>query len=326
MELAVVDANDNCAIFPFITDKISAMEQRMDRVSGSDAFVAAAEARSFTGAARQVGLSSSAVSKAISRLEERLGVRLFHRSTRTITLTEEGAMFLERCRRILNEVEAAEAELAQTRGALQGTLRVSMPIINAVTTPALIAFMRAYPAVQLDLDCGDRLVDIIEEGFDAVIRAGDVSDSRLMSRIIGEFRLKLVAAPAYLARAGMPQAPEDLAAHACLLHRFATSRKFERWPLERDGVPIDPRLDTAIAANTIEPLLIMAEQGLGIACLPDLLIRDQLRSTRLVTVLDDFVSHVGLMRLLWPASRYPSPKLRAFVDFMSKHLFRDPAV
>jgi DNA-binding transcriptional LysR family regulator len=291
----------------------------MDHVGALSAFVHAADARSFTVAGRQLGLSSSAIGKAITRLEERLGVRLFHRSTRTITLTEEGAMFLERCRRILGEIEAAELELAQTRGAPRGRLRVSLPIVNALTVPALNAFMRAYPEVQLDLDFSDRLVDIIEEGFDAVIRAGEISDSRLMSRALGEFRLKLVASPDYLARTGVPRAPEDLAAHACLLHRFATSRKFERWPLHRDGENLEIALTPAAIANTIEPLLLMAEEGQGIACLPDFLVREQLKYGRLQTVLDGYVAHVGTMRLLWPSSRYLSPKLRVFINFMTEN-------
>ena len=148
----------------------------MDHVGALTAFVHAADARSFTLAGRQLGLSPSAIGKAVSRLEERLSVRLFHRSTRTITLTDEGVMFLERCRRILGEIDAAELELAQTSGAPRGKLRVSLPIVNALTVPTLTAFMQAYPEVQLDLDFGDRLVDVIEEGFDAVIRAGDISE------------------------------------------------------------------------------------------------------------------------------------------------------
>lgn len=294
----------------------------LDKIGAMTAFVLAADARSFTVAGRQLGLSSSAVGKAIGRLEERLGVTLFHRSTRTITLTEEGATFLERCRRIHAEIEVAEMEIARTRGASSGKLRVSLPIVNAFMVPALNAFMQAYPDVQLDLDFRDDLVDVIEEGFDAVIRAGVVSDSRLMSRVLGEFHLKLVASPEYLSRVGTPREPEDLAAHSCLLHRFATSRKFERWPLVRHGEPLEVALQPAAAANTIEPLLLMAEQGLGIACLPDVLVTDQLANGRLRTVLDDHVAHVGVMRLLWPASRYPLPRLRAFVDFMSKQLFR----
>jgi DNA-binding transcriptional LysR family regulator len=289
----------------------------MDKIGQLNAFVQAADAKSFTIAAHQLGVSSSAIGKAVSRLEERLRVRLFHRSTRTITLTEEGTMFLERCRRILGEIEAAEIELAQTRGAPHGKLRVSLPIVNALTLPALTAFLEAYPDVQLDLDFSDQLVDVIEGGFDAVIRAGEVSDSRLMNRVLGEFRLKLAASPAYLARKGVPSEPGDLAKHACLLHRFATTRKFERWPLRQDGQDLDIALEPTLTANTIEPLLLMVQQGLGIGCLPDLLIERYLKDGTLTTVLDDYVAHVGVLRILWPTSRHLSPRLRVFVDFMS---------
>ncbi|HEV7328416.1 MAG TPA: LysR family transcriptional regulator [Bosea sp. (in: a-proteobacteria)] len=293
----------------------------MDHLGSLRAFVQAADARSFTTAGHQLGVSSSAIGKAISRLEERLGARLFHRSTRTITLTPEGAMFLERCRRIFGEIEAAELELAHTRGAPRGKLRVSLPIANVMMMPALTAFMRAYPDIQLDLDLTDRIVEVIDGGFDVVIRAGEVTDSRLMSRLLGEFRLKLVASPDYLARRGVPQVPEDLSRHACLHHRFATSGKFERWPLRRDGEDLDIVPASAAIVNTIEPLILMAEQGLGIACLPDLALRRQFAEDRLRTVLDDYVHHVGIMRLLWPSSRHLSPKLRVFIDFMAEHLF-----
>lgn len=293
----------------------------MDQLGQMRAFVRAAETRSFTSAGHELRLSSSAVGKAVARLEARIGVRLFHRSTRSITLTAEGAMFLERCRRIFCEMEAAEAELAQTRGGPSGRLRVSLPIVNAFTTPALSAFLQAYPAIQLDLDYGDHFVDIVEGGFDAVIRAGDTSDSRLMSRVLGEFRLRLVASPAYLAERGEPQAPEDLLQHACLLHRFATNQKFERWPLVRQGELLDLQPPPTLAANTIEPLLLMAERGLGIACLPDFLVHAQLRAGSLRTLLDDYVAHTGVFRILWPSSRHLAPKLRAFVDFMSTSLF-----
>ncbi|WP_316977549.1 LysR family transcriptional regulator [Shumkonia mesophila] len=290
----------------------------MDNLGSMSAFVEAAEARSFTAAGRQLGVSASAIGKAIARLEERVGVRLFHRSTRTITLTPEGALFLERCRRILGELEAAEMELAQIREAPRGRLRVSLPLVGVVMMPAVCAFMRAYPEVQLDLDFSDRLVDVIGEGFDAVVRAGEVADSRLMSRVLGEFHLMLVAAPAYLARRGVPKTPKELSAHACLHHRYATSGKFEPWPL-RGGQ--GGTLPTAAIANTIEPLIHMAEQGLGIACLPDSAIRRQLADGTLRSVLDDHVRHAGLLRLLWPSSRHPSPKVRAFVDFMAENLF-----
>ncbi len=293
----------------------------MDSLGSLNAFVQAAEARSFTAAGRRLGVSSSAIGKAVARLEERLGVRLFHRSTRTITLTPEGALFLEHCRRIFSEIEAAEAEIAQTQGAPRGKLRVSLPLVGMLMMPALCAFMRAYPEIELDLDFTDRLVDVIDEGFDAVVRAGEVNDSRLMTRMLGKFQLILAASPDYLAKRGMPQTPNDLKSHACLHHRYATSGKLEPWPLSRGRKGSDFDLPVTAVANTIEPLITMVEEGLGIACLPDFAIRRQLKEGTLVTVLGHYTHHSGPFRLLWPSSRYLSPKLRAFVDFMADNLF-----
>jgi DNA-binding transcriptional LysR family regulator len=179
----------------------------MDSLGSLNAFVQAAKARSFTVAGRQLGVSSSAIGKAVARMEERLGVRLFHRSTRSITLTAEGALFLERCRRIFSEIEAAELELSQTHEAPRGTLRVSLPLVGMLMMPTLVAFMQAYPEIILDLDFSDRVVDVIGEGFDAVVRFAEVGDSRLMSRALGTYRRRLVAAPAYLATKGVPLIP-----------------------------------------------------------------------------------------------------------------------
>src|ERR1700723_1058026 len=192
----------------------------MDSLGALSAFVRAAEARSFTVAGRQLGVSSSAVGKAVSRMEERLGVRLFHRSTRSITLTAEGALFLERCRRIFSEIEAAELELSQMQEAPRGTLRVRLVLAGMLMMPTLVAFMRTYPEIVLDLDFSDRVVDVIEEGFDAVVRFADVGDSRLMSRALGTYRRRLVAAPAYLTARGVPLIPNALKAHACLHPKF----------------------------------------------------------------------------------------------------------
>jgi DNA-binding transcriptional LysR family regulator len=296
----------------------------MDSLGSLNAFVHAAEARSFTAAGRQLGVSSSAIGKAVARMEKRLGVRLFHRSTRSITLTVEGALFLERCRRIFSEIEAAELELSQTQEAPRGTLRVSLPLVGMLMMPTLVAFMRTYPEVILDLDYSDRVVDIVEEGFDAVVRFAESGDSRLMTRALGTYRRRLVAAPAYLAVKGVPQTPDDLKAHACLLHKFPTSRKFERWPLRPEHAGVESELPKAAVASTLEPLIFMAEQGLGIAYLPDFAIGRQLRDGLLVTVLDDYTDRSGPLRVLWPSSRQLSPKLRVFVDFLAANLV--PAV
>src|SRR3984893_3567715 len=310
------------AIAPNISDFIVRNGgSRMDSLGSLNAFVQAAEARNFTIAGRRLGVSSSAVGKAVSRMEERLGVRLFHRSTRRITLTTEGALFLERCRRIFSEIEAAEVELSQTHEAPRGTLRVSLPLIGILMMPTLVAFMRAYPEIMLDLDFSDRVVDVIEEGFDAVVRFAEIGDSRLMSRALGIYRRRLVAAPAYLAAKGVPLIPDDLKGHACLHHKFPTSRKLEQWPLGPEHAGIETELPRTAVASTIEPLISMVEQGVGIACLPDFAIGLQLREGILVAVLDDYTDCPGTLRVLWPSSRYLAPKLRVFVDFLAANLF-----
>ena len=296
----------------------------MDSLGSLNAFVRAAETRSFTVAGRQLGVSSSAIGKSVARMEERLGVRLFHRSTRSITLTAEGALFLDRCRRIFSEIEAAELELSQTHEAPRGTLRVGLPLVGMLMIPTLAAFMRTYPEIMLDLDFSDRIIDVIEEGFDAVVRFADAGDTRLMSRALGTYRRRLVAAPAYLAAKGVPKTPDDLKAHACLHHRFPTSRRFEQWPLPPEQAGVEIELPKTAVASTLEPLIYMAEQGLGIAYLPDFAIGRQLRKGLLVTVLDDYTDRSGPLRVLWPSSRHLAPKLRAFVDFLAVNLI--PAV
>lgn len=292
----------------------------MDRLGALTAFVQAAETRSFVAAGRQLGVSASAIGKAVARLEERLGVRLFHRSTRSITLTPEGTQFLERCRRIFAEVEAAEQELCATQASARGKLRISLPLVDDFLLPTIAQFMRAYPEIELDIDSTDRLVDVIEEGFDAVVRTGDPHDSRLMTRRLGSFRKCLVGSPDYFRRRGVPHQPEDLTDHSCLLHRFPTTGKIEPWPLRRGRKKLEIALPNSLIASTQGPQIHLAEQGFGIACLPDFAVRKQVKAGILRSVLDDYVQYNGSFRVLWPASRYPSPKLRAFIDFLGAHL------
>jgi len=284
-------------------------------------FVQAAETRSFSEAGRSLGVSSSAVGKSVSRLEDRLGVRLFHRSTRSITLTAEGALFLERCRRIMCEVEAAELELSETQQAPKGRLRISLPLVQTLVMPALTAFMHRYPAIELDIDFSDRLVDVIEEGFDVVMRTGEPTDSRLMSRSLGSYRLQLVASPGYLASHRPPEVPADLAHHACLQHRFPTSGKLEPWPLKRTKGTPEFTMPASMICNTSAGLMDIALAGLGIACLPDFMVRQAIERGELNSVLGRYIEHQGTFRLLWPSSKHLAPKLRVFIDFMVDALF-----
>jgi DNA-binding transcriptional LysR family regulator len=292
----------------------------LDSLSGIGIFVQVAQMRSFTAAARTLEVSSSAVGKSIARLEQRLGVRLFNRSTRSITLTAEGSLFLERCRRILGEVEAAELELSHLTSEPRGKLHISVPLQDGLMMPVLTEFMRCYPDIEMDIDLSDRMVDIIEEGFDAVIRTGTLQDSRLASRHLGDFRLLLVASPDYLHRNGVPAQPGDLAGHAGLLHKFPATGKIEPWPLRSaDDAPI-PSLKTAATCTTTQSLYHLAKQGMGIACLADFIVDDALQSGELCIVLEDFTINHGTFWMLWPTSQHASPKLRALIDFLKAHL------
>lgn len=292
----------------------------MDRLTAFEAFVQSAETGSFVAAGRALGLSASAVGKAVVRLEQRLDVRLFHRNTRNMTLTQEGRLFLERCRRIFEEIDAAEAELARANRTPRGRLRVSLPLVGMLLMPVLTDFMRTWPQVQIDLDFSDRLVDVVEEGFDAVVRTGQPSDSRLMSRNIGRFRLRIVASPAYLEQHGVPASIGDLMHHQCLHQRSPSTGKLRPWPLAHADQRGRVALPERMSATAVDPLIHLAVEGLGIACLPPFAVRTEISEGRLVSIMEDHVTESDQFNLLWPASRQMTPRLRAFVDFMAEHL------
>ncbi|HFF8949248.1 LysR family transcriptional regulator [Serratia marcescens] len=294
----------------------------MDNLAGVSAFVQAAETLSFVDAGRVLGISASAVGKSIARLENRLGVRLFHRSTRSMTLTAEGRRFLLRCQSILEEMAAAERDISDTHSAPRGKLRVSLPLVGGLLNPVLAEFVRNYPDIELEADFSDRRVDVVEEGFDAVIRVGETEDSRLMSRQLGTFHLQLVAAPDYLHRAGIPLQPADLHGHAGLLYKFPSTGKVEPWPLEGWEKRIET-LAHRLVCNTVDTLIYLAESGQGIACLPDFAVKRALEQGRLQQILREHCRHSGSFKVLWPSSKHLTPKLRVFIDTLSARLFRD---
>ncbi len=295
---------------------------RMDKLTGLAAFLRTAESQSFVAAGRQLGVSASAVGKSVARLEERLGVRLFQRSTRRIRLTEEGSLFYQRCRHVLNDIDDAEALLSHATDAPRGRLRISVITVGyRFLVPVLAEFMQRYPEIELDLDFDDRIVDVIEDGFDAVIRSGDLPDSRLMARRLGSFRAGLFASPDYLRRRGTPQHPRDLERHACVQFRNHTSGKLQKWAMRIDPGESEPRLPIGMVCNNVEALLSAAIHGLGIAYMPTFLTRDSVASGALVPLLDHYMLLQGQFCLLWPSSRQMTPKLRVFVDFLCERLF-----
>jgi DNA-binding transcriptional LysR family regulator len=292
----------------------------MDSLSTLNVFVSVAETRSFVATGRLLGVSASAVGKSIVRLEERFGVRLFHRSTRSVTLTAEGQQFLARSLRILAEIDAAEAEFSQTNTAPRGRLKVSLPLVGDPFLPVLAHFKKTYPEVDLDLTFEDRQVDVIEEGYDAALRSGEVPDTSLTSRHLGDFRMILVGSSDYFLERGIPQTADDLMQHACIQFRFPNTGKLQVWPLRRDDHEADLQLPTSMVCNNLQARVSFAVQGIGIAYLPDFAIRQWLDDGTLVRVLND-CSQPGSYRIMWPSAKHPSPKLRVFIDFLKAHLF-----
>jgi DNA-binding transcriptional LysR family regulator len=294
----------------------------MDRLSGLDAFVSTADLGSFAAAGRVLGLSASAVGKAVSKLEAALGARLFQRSTRSIRLTEEGRMFHERCRRILDDLDDAEAALARALEAPRGRLRLSVPLVSYhLILPLLPDFVARYPEIELDLDFNDRIVDLIDEGIDVAMRSGDLPDSRLMVRALRPFQMLLCAAPAYLQRHGVPETPRDLDGHLAVRFRFPNSGKLQEWPLALPQGMAEPRTRTIITCNNMEALRHAVIGGLGIGCMPEFLLQEPRAHGALQTILMAHMDAPGKFSLLWPSSRNLSPKIRVLVDFLSERLF-----
>jgi DNA-binding transcriptional LysR family regulator len=295
----------------------------MNSLNWVQSFVQVAQTRSFVAAARLLGVSASAVGKNVARLEAHLGVRLFHRSTRSVALTSEGALFLERCRRVLEELQLAEAELQRSAGAPHGKLRVSLPLTSVVTPQRLARFQRHYREIELEVDYTDRLVDVIEEGFDVVLRTGQPRDSRLIARTLGACRRVIVGASDYFERHGVPQHPRDLEQHAVLLYRYPSSGKIQPWPFP-DGTDMATiKLRAAAVSNMSPSLLAMACEGVGIACLLDYEVRDKVQDGTLRSILAGSSPAAVTYRMLWPRGRQISPKVRAFVDFMVDEIALD---
>ncbi|MGK5027506.1 LysR family transcriptional regulator [Janthinobacterium sp. RB2R34] len=297
----------------------------MDQLNGIAAFVQAAQTCSFVAAGRLLGVSASAVGKSVARLEEKLGVRLLNRSTRRISLSNEGALFYERCLRILADIEDAQAELSHLAEAPRGKLKVSLPVIGyRIILPLLAEFTRLYPEIELDLDFNDRLVDVVAEGVDVAVRSGTLTDSRLMARELGPFAFSIVGSPAYFARHGVPATPQALESdsHACVRYKFPSTGKLQEWALQHGQAASSPelRLRTALTCNNIEALIGAAIQGVGLAYLPDFIVADSVARGELRQVLQRYLLTSSKFWILWPSSRHLSPKLRVFVDFLCAHL------
>jgi len=280
-------------------------------------FVRVVDEGGFSAAARGMHLTPSAVSKQITRLEDRLGVRLLTRTTRQLHLTEEGSEFYERSVRILADLEEAELAVSRNDTTPRGTLKVSCGVSfgKYQISPLMPEFLSRYPDLAVELDTSDSLVDLVEEGVDVAVRFGSLSDSSMVARFLAGSRRAIVAAPSYLERHGEPVHPRDLGSHNCL--SFSHQTHLNEWRFkEPDGeLPVEARAN--FRANNGETVFEMALAGLGIARLARWLVEPEIRAGRLKMVLRDYYRDVTVpIHAIYPTRRHLSPKVRAFVDFL----------
>lgn len=296
----------------------------MDATSDLRVFVRVLDRGSFSGAAKDLNLTPSAVSKLVSRLEDRLGARLLERSTRRLVLTPEGEGFLARARRIVADIEEAEAEVMRVRGAPRGKLRINAGTAFGLhqLTPALADFLARYPEIEIDLSITDRFVDLIEEQADIAVRSGHIPEGPLLQRKIAELERVICAAPGYLARRGMPKLAADLRQHDCIV---VAGPGLDRWPFRTragvDVIEMRPRVTT----DDAEAALRLAIEGAGIVRLSEVITGDALRRGELVPLLTD-VHHVEAVPLnaLYPPGRNRLPRVSVFIDFLIERFAKAP--
>jgi DNA-binding transcriptional LysR family regulator len=289
----------------------------IDRSNDMAAFVRVVDAKGFSAAAAHLGLTPSAVSKLVTRLETRLGVRLLQRTTRALRLTEEGEVFYAAAQRIVREIETLEAQVAGQSGTPQGLLRVTTSLAFAAhqLAPVLPEFLARHPLVQLDLLPTDRVIDLVEEGIDVAIRIGRLADTSFMARKIGEDKRLICAAPSYLARHGTPRRPEDLARHNCLVSNERAH--LNRWPFKIDGAIVEVEVGGRVAVNDGELQMQMALQGVGLVRLTRLTLAQAVRSGAVVRLLEEFSADEPVaIHAVYPHRRHLAAKVPAFVNFL----------
>ncbi|MEN5069780.1 LysR family transcriptional regulator [Stenotrophomonas sp. TWI1183] len=279
--------------------------------------VQVAEARSFTVAAGQLGISQSGLSRAIGRLESALGVRLLHRNTRNVSLTPDGRQFVEHCAPLLSGLEDAERRLGDRPSTPSGVLKLTAPSMfgRKVLVPLAGQLMATHPQLQFELVLNDRLVDLVEEGFDAALRTGPISDVRMVARPLRPLNWVTVASPAYIARHGEPASVDALHDHACLAVRNLRSGRLVDWQFrEADGQLREFTPPARMVFDSGDPLVEGALAGIGIVQVMDFAVADALADGRLQRVLQAFEGRSRVLSLVYPPSRQASPKLQVLAE------------
>jgi DNA-binding transcriptional LysR family regulator len=296
----------------------------MDRLNSMKIFVEVARSAGFSAAASKIGLSRARVSKSVMQLEQHLGTRLFNRTTRRISLTEVGKIYLERCIAILQDIDETEAIAAEQTQEPRGRLTLSAPTSFGVLhlQRSIPAYLRQFPEVQISLNLADRFIDVVDEGFDLVIRIAELQDSSLIARRLAPCRRLLCASPAYLQQHGTPQVPQDLAIHQCLV--YSNELKPDTWQLQGPKGIEAVKVNGPICADNGDILRAAAVEGLGVTLLPTFIIGPDLEAGRLRQVLAEYCPPPISIHAVFPSRRYLSAKVRSFVDFMAAYFGNQP--
>ncbi|MGK9165215.1 LysR family transcriptional regulator [Inquilinus limosus] len=297
----------------------------MDMPGAMIVFAQVVDSRSFSAAAARLGLSKSAVSKQIAKLEDRLGARLLNRTTRTLSPTDAGQDFYERCLRVAREVEEAERAITHLSAEPRGVLRLNAPASfgREYVAPLVPEMLARWPELRVEAIFEDRFVDVVAEGFDLVIRITRLQDSSLVARRLAPCRRLVCAAPAYLERHGVPRVPADLTRHDCVLYSYATDQN--EWEfVGPDGRVETVRVDGRLRANSAEVTLAALLAGAGVALSPDFIVGPDIAAGRLVPLLTDYENPFGAIYAVWPHNRNLAPKVRAVVDFLVERFAREP--
>lgn len=281
-------------------------------------FTKVVQAGSFVGASRELEMPRSTVSRKVAELEEHLGARLLQRTTRKLSLTDAGRTLFRYSARVVAEIEAAELAVARMQETPRGLLRVTAPLNFRNLGPIVASFLARHPEVQLELVCADRVIDLVEEGFDVAVRAGRLADSTLIARRLGTLESLVVASPAFLEKHGEPEEPRDLERFDCVV--FGAGPDPSSWRLDRDGASVVVEVKSRLVINDFDLLSDAAVAGLGIATLPLWSCAEALRAGTLRRVLPRWGPPKIPLHALYPSTRHLSPKVRAFLDHLAENM------
>ncbi|MEI6354545.1 MAG: LysR family transcriptional regulator [Methylococcus sp.] len=297
----------------------------MDKLTSMLVFTKVAKAGSFAAAAKELGLSRAMATKHVMQLENGLGIRLLNRTTRHLNLTEVGAVYLERCRQILDDMEEMELAVTRLQTEPRGLLKVSAtPFFGSYhLIPAISAYMEVYPDVHVDLTLQTSYVDLIEEGFDLAIQLDDLQDSSLIARSLGTSQRVVCGSPAYFKKFGTPKSPEELRNHNCLVNLSLAPR--DQWQFNiPGGETMTIKVQGTLQANVADALRIAALSGLGLVILPTYMVGQDIRKSRLQAILTEYVPAPLEIHAVYPHRKHLSAKVRTFVDFLHDRFHPKP--